>query len=58
MSQKGTKTYKKISLRDSKNGIILTGESIEFPADLEDVEIRVWVTDKDELEVSGYRLMP
>ena len=58
VSQKGTKTYKKISLRDSKNGIILTGESIEFPADLEDVEIRVWVTDKDELEVSGYRLMP
>ena len=58
VSQKGTKTHIKIPLQESENGVIITGENIEFLADLEDVEIRVWVADKDELEVSGYRLMP
>ncbi len=57
VSQQGDKMHKIIPLRDSENGVILTGEKIEFPADLEDVEIRIWVSEKDELEISGYKLL-
>lgn len=58
VSQMGAKSHKKIYLRDSKNGIILKGENVEIPANLEDAEVRVWVIEKDEVVVSGYKLIP
>lgn len=58
VTQGGAKVHKKLPLRNSKNGVILTGENIELPVNLEDVEIRAWVTEKDKLEISGYKLMP
>lgn len=56
VSDKGRTLHAKYGLKGLPGNLLLSDGKIKLPVDVEDLEVRVWVTESDVLSLLGYRL--
>jgi len=58
VSDKGAKIHAKFDLSKSKNNFLIDEAEVNIPSNISDLEVRVWVSEGDEIELYGYSLKP
>jgi hypothetical protein len=58
VSDRGAKVYAKIALKDKRDDYLARNVEIDLAGVINDLEVRVWVGENDEIKLYGYSLKP
>jgi hypothetical protein len=58
VSDRGAKVYAKIALKDKRDDYLARNVEIDLSGVINDLEVRVWVGENDEIKLYGYSLKP
>lgn len=58
VSRRGARVHARFELRKGRGKLLLNNGEVDFSENISDLEVRVWVGEKDEIILFGYSLNP